>query len=91
MWPECSAAYHRYINNLVQKSSTSSSFTSMIDKLKVEIVTPPIEIIPNIPTESHKRLTLKRLYEEEEEEITIYKIGDNYIKKLHEKMVMNIL
>ena len=48
---------------------------------KVEIVTPPIEIIPNILTKSHKRLTLKRLYEEEEEEIAIYIIGDNYIKK----------
>ena len=75
---------------MVQKSSTSSSFTSMIDKLKVEIITPPIEIIPNIPTEPGKRLTLKRLYEEEEE-ITIYKIGDNYIKKIHKKMLMNIL
>ena len=52
---------------------------------KVEIVTPPIEIIPNILTKSHKRLTLKRLYEEEEEEIAIYIIGDNYIKKIDEK------
>ena len=58
---------------------------------KVEIVTPPIEIIPNILTKSHKRLTLKRLYEEEEEEIMIYKIGDNYIKKIHEKILLNIL
>ena len=56
---------------------------------KVEIIAPPVEIIPNIPIKSGKRLTLKRLYEEEE--ITIYKIGDNYIKKLHEKMLMNIL
>ena len=57
---------------------------------KVEIVTPPIEIIPNILTKSHKRLTLKRLYEEEEE-IAIYIIGDNYIKKIDEKILLNIL
>ena len=57
---------------------------------KVEIIAPPVEIIPNIPIKSGKRLTLKRLYEEEEE-ITIYKIGDNYIKKIHEKILLNIL
>ena len=67
MWPECLVAYHSYIREKKSKM------------YKVEIIAPTVEIIPNIPTESHKRLTLKRLYEEEE--ITIYKIGDNYIKK----------
>ena len=66
MWPECSAAYHRYIAAMY----------------KVEIIAPPLEIIPNILTKSHKRLTLKRILDDD---ITIYKIGNNYIKKIIRK------
>ena len=51
----------------------------MTNKLDtIEIIAPPVEIIPNKPSEPHKRLTLKRLHEE----TTIYKIGDNFIKKI---------
>ena len=48
-------------------------------KYKVEIIAPSVEIFPNKPPEPHKRLTLKRLYKE----VVIYKIGDNFIKKIN--------
>ena len=53
----------------------------MTDKLKVEIVAPPVEIFPNKPIKSGKRLTLKLLYDD----ITVYKIENNYIKKITRK------
>ena len=53
----------------------------MTDKMKVEIVAPPVEIFRNKPIKSGKRLTLKLLYDD----ITVYKIENNYIKKITRK------
>ena len=50
---------------------------------KVEIVAPPLEIIPNnLLTKSHKRLALKPILDDD---ITVYKIGNNYIRKIARK------
>ena len=49
---------------------------------KVEIISPPVEIWPNKPPEPGKRLELKPLVDEE---ILIYKIGENFIKKNRRK------
>ena len=57
----------------------------MTNKLTVEIVAPQIEIIRNEPMEPGKRLNLKRLCED----ITIYEIENNYVKKLHKKTLKN--
>ena len=85
-WPESSIAYHRYINNNNKSATTNITsppscypFTKAGNKeYKVEIVAPSIEIIRNIPLKPHKRLTLKQIEDDE----TIYKIGDNYIKRI---------
>ena len=53
----------------------------MTDKMKVEIVAPPVEIFRNKSIKSGKRLTLKLLYDD----ITVYKIENNYIKKITRK------
>ena len=50
---------------------------------KVEIVSPTLEIFPNKPPEPHKRLfLLKPIFDEE---VILYKIGDNFIKKIIRK------
>ena len=81
-WPETSPAYHRYIAKKDSISSSCYPFPKEEEntKYKVEIVTPPLEIFPNKPPEPHKRLILKRI---PDDDITIYKIGDNIIKKIN--------
>ena len=69
MWPECSPAYQRYIRN---KSGQT---------YEVKIISPPVKIFPNKPVEPGKRLTLKRIHDDE----TVYKIGNNYIRKITRK------
>ena len=62
------------------KTSTSST------SYKVEIVGPPLQIIPNdLLPKPPKRLTLKGFGETEE---TLYKIGTNYIKKIDHKNII---
>ena len=51
---------------------------------KVVMVAPSIEIFPNNPPEPHKRLTLKPLLDED---ITVYKIGENFIRKIARKNI----
>ena len=89
-WPETSSAYHRYIAKKDNITPSCYPFPKEENtKYKVEIVAPPLEIIPNnLLTKPHKRLTLKRLYEEEE---TIYKIGDNIIKKINRKNIFEYI
>ena len=89
-WPESSAAYHKYINSEKRAVTATSStffpcypFTARTNRLHtVEIIPPPVEIVQNkqLP-ESHKRLNLHRMYDD----VTIYKIEENYIKKINRK------
>ena len=46
------------------------------------MITPTLEIFPNKPPKQHKRLLLKPILDEE---VEIYKIGDNFIKKIARK------
>ena len=47
---------------------------------RVEMIWPSVEIVPNRSLESSKRLNLLPLYEED---VTIYMIGENYVKKIN--------
>ena len=88
-WPESSIAYHRYINNNNKSTTTNVTsppscypFTKEGDeKYEIKIIAPPVKIIRNIPLTPHKQLTLQRREDDE----TVYKIGNNYIKKINRK------
>ena len=89
IWPDSSATYHRYIKkNYSDNITTTRPFpitSSSSTSYKVEIVGPPLQIIPNdLLPKPPKRLTLKGFGETKE---TLYKIGTNYIKKISHKNI----
>ena len=90
-WPKSPIAYHRYINNNNNNNKTTSTTSTFFpcypftkegnEKYEIKIVHPPVKIIRNIPLTPHKRLTLQRREDDE----TVYKIGNNYVKKITRK------